>query len=246
MSTLDPDRLPHHVAIIPDGNGRWAEKRGLSRMEGHRRGTETVQEVVRAAHELGIRELTLYAWSQENWGRPTVEVNAIMRLLHRYLRKHADELVENGIRLETLGRIQELPGSVRRELERVQRRTEGFNEMRLNMALSYSGRTEIVDAVRRIARAIESGQLEPEAIDEKTIGANLYAPESTEPDLLIRTGAEHRVSNYLLWQLAYTELYFSEALWPDFSKADLVAALREFQGRERRFGRTAKQLRAEP
>ncbi len=243
MSTLDPDRLPHHVAIIPDGNGRWAEKRGLTRMEGHRRGTETIQELVRAAHELGIRELTVYAWSQENWGRPTVEVNALMRLLHRYLRTHADELVENGIRLETLGRIQELPARVRRELERVQRRTESFEEMRLNFALSYSGRTEIVDAVRRIARAIESGQLDPEAIDEKAIGANLYAPESTEPDLLIRTGAEHRISNYLLWQLAYTELYFSDALWPDFSKADLVAALREFQQRQRRFGRTAQQLR---
>lgn len=212
-------------------------------MEGHRRGTETIQELVRAAHELGIRELTVYAWSQENWGRPTVEVNALMRLLHRYLRTHADELVENGIRLETLGRIQELPARVRRELERVQRRTESFEEMRLNFALSYSGRTEIVDAVRRIARAIESGQLDPEAIDEKAIGANLYAPESTEPDLLIRTGAEHRISNYLLWQLAYTELYFSDALWPDFSKADLVAALREFQQRQRRFGRTAQQLR---
>ncbi|MCS5636459.1 MAG: polyprenyl diphosphate synthase [Myxococcota bacterium] len=245
MSTLDPDRLPHHVAIIPDGNGRWAEKRGLTRMEGHRRGTETIQELVRAAHELGIRELTVYAWSQENWGRPTVEVNALMRLLHRYLRTHADELVENGIRLETLGRIQELPARVRRELERVQRRTESFEEMRLNFALSYSGRTEIVDAVRRIARAIESGQLDPEAIDEKAIGANLYAPESTEPDLLIRTGAEHRISNYLLWQLAYTELYFSDALWPDFSKADLVAALHEFQQRQRRFGRTAQQLQEE-
>ena len=246
MATLDPDLLPRHVAIIPDGNGRWAEQRGLSRMEGHRRGTETVQEVVRAAHELGIRELTVYAWSQENWGRPTVEINAIMRLLQRYLRKHADELVENGIRLETLGRIHELPARVQRELEILQRRTEGFEEMRLNFALSYSGRTEIVDATRNIARAVESGQVEPEAIDEKMFRAHLYAPESIEPDLLIRTGAERRISNYLLWQLAYTELYFSDALWPDFSKADLVAALREFQGRERRFGRTGGQLRDAP
>ena len=243
MSTLDPENIPNHVAIIPDGNGRWAEQRGLSRMEGHRRGTDTVHEVVRAANDLGIRELTVYAWSQENWGRPTAEVNAIMRLLHRYLKKHADELVENGIRLETLGRVEELPGNVRRELERVQRRTEGFREMRLNFALSYSGRTEIVDAVRRIARAAESGRIDPDAIDEKMVAAHLYAPESAPPDLLIRTGAEHRVSNYLLWQLAYTELYFAEALWPDFGKAELHAALIEFQGRERRFGRTGAQVR---
>lgn len=243
MPKLDPSKLAHHVAIIPDGNGRWAEARGLDRMEGHRQGSDRVREVVRAAHELGIGMLTLYAFSQENWQRPEGEVRALMALLENYLRTEADELVSNGIRLQAIGRLDELPPSVQAELERLMKRTEGNCEMRLTFALSYGGRAEIADAVRGIARSVEAGGLDPEAIDEKTVEAFLYAPDLPDPDLLIRTGDEHRISNYLLWQLAYTEFVFSDTLWPDFGKRHLVDALLVYQRRERRFGQTGAQVR---
>ena len=246
MSKLDAERLPRHVAIIPDGNGRWAEARGLARVEGHRRGSDTVQEVIRAAHELGIQELTLYAFSRENWERPPEEVDAVMSLLDRYLRERADELIENGIRLCVIGRLQELSPKLQHEIERLVSLTESNREMRVTLGLAYSGRAEIVDAVRQIGRAVEAGRLDPDAIDEKTLQANLYAPDGTAPDLLIRTGAEHRISNFLLWQLAYTEFFFTDRLWPDFGKSDLVSALLAYQERERRFGRTHAQLRPRP
>jgi undecaprenyl diphosphate synthase len=243
VQRLDASKIPHHVAIIPDGNGRWAESRGLPRNFGHKQGTEAVREVVRAAHELGIQRLTIYAFSTENWARPREEVDAIMDLLDRYIAAETDYLVRNGIKVEVIGRQQMLDPRIQSRLAEVVRRTEGNHEMSLHFALSYSGRAEIVDAVRSIARAVESGDLEPEAIDEKCVQAHLYAPDVPDPDLLIRTGGEHRVSNFLLWQLAYTELWTIETLWPDFTKRDLVDALSAYQQRERRFGLTGAQTR---
>ncbi len=243
MPRLDPHKLPQHVAIIPDGNGRWAEARGLPREEGHRRGTEVVREVVRTVHELGIKMLTLYAFSTENWDRPSAEVQSLMALLEHYLRSDAEELDRNGIRVEVIGRVHELDPAIQRELERLQRRTEGNDEMRLAFALSYSGRIEIVDAARALAREAESGRLDPDAIDEKTLREAMYLPDWPDPDLLIRFGDEHRVSNFLLWQLAYTELYFTSTLWPDVSKHELVEALEAYQQRERRLGKTSAQIR---
>jgi undecaprenyl diphosphate synthase len=246
MPRLDPHRLPRHVAIIPDGNGRWAEARGLPRLEGHRQGTENVRAIVRAAHELGVRELTLYAFSTENWARPEVEVSGLMDLLRGYIVAEVEELDRNGIRLETIGRRHELPEVVLRELDAAMRRTEGNDEMRLTFALSYSGRTELVDAAQRLARDVEAGLLEPDAIDEKCLQSYLYAPDLPDPDLLIRTGEERRVSNFLTWQIAYTELFFSERLWPDFRKSDLVEAIAAYQRRQRRFGRTSAQVQTRP
>ena len=224
MQRLDASKIPHHVAIIPDGNGRWAESRGLPRNFGHKQGTEAVRDVVRAAHELGIQRLTVYAFSTENWARPREEVDAIMDLLDRYIAAETDYLVRNGIKVEVIGRQQMLDPRIQSRLAEVVRRTEGNDEMRLYFALSYSGRAEIVDAVRSIARALSTDGI-------------------PDPDLLIRTGGEHRVSNFLLWQLAYTELWTVETLWPDFSKRDLVDALSAYQQRERRFGRTGAQTR---
>lgn len=190
--------------------------------------------------------LTLYAFSQENWDRPRDEVKAIMRLLKRFLRSDADELHGNGIRVQAIGRLDQLDKPVQRELERLIRRTQHNDQMQLIFALSYSGRTEIVDAVRAIVRDVEAGQLDPEAIDEKCVESHLYTSDLPDPDLLIRTGHESRISNFLLWQLAYTELYVCESLWPDFGKRELVEALLAYQQRERRFGRTSAQLRREP
>lgn len=246
MVELDSEKLPRHIAIIPDGNGRWAEQRKLPRNEGHRRGSENVREIVRACHDLGIRMLTLYAFSQENWNRPRDEVVAIMELLEHYLQHETDELVEKGIRVAAIGRLDELSPSIQRDLKRLIRKTEGNDAMRVTFALSYSGRAEIVDAIRAIVRDVESGHLDPEAIDEKTLSSRLYAPDLPDPDLLIRTGEEHRVSNFLLWQFAYTELYVTDALWPDFGPAELEVAIREYQRRERRFGLTSAQIRSDP
>ena len=243
MARLDPANIPRHVAIIPDGNGRWAQARGLPRDVGHSRGTEVVREIVRAAHELGIKQLTIYAFSTENWERPHEEVEAIMALLDHYISEEADELDENGIQVRVIGRVQLLRPKILRAVETLVTRTASNDQMVLVFALSYSGRTEIVDAVRGIARRVESGHLDPEAIEEKDIREHLYAPDLPDPDLLIRTGVEHRISNFLLWQLAYTELWMTDALWPDFTKRDLVDALVEYQRRERRFGRTGAQIR---
>jgi undecaprenyl diphosphate synthase len=240
---LDPRNIPRHVAIIPDGNGRWAQARGLPRVAGHRNGAEVVREVVRAAHELGIQWLTFYAFSTENWKRPPEEIDAIMAYLEDYIVRDADELARNGIRVDAIGRLSSLSPRIQAQISDLVRRTEGNDEMRLTFALSYGGRAEIVDAVRAIARAVEAAALEPEAIDEKCVQANLYCKDMPDPDLLIRTGGEHRISNFLIWQLAYTEFWTSETLWPDFNKSVLVEALCAFQQRERRFGRTGAQTR---
>ena len=237
------DALPRHVAIIMDGNGRWAERRGLDRIEGHRAGIESVRAVVRAAHELGIPQLTLYAFSTENWSRPKDEVDALMGLLEHYLDAELAELDRNGIRLGAMGRLERLPPSVRAKLEHAICRTRQHREMRVMFALSYGGRTEIVDAARRIAREVEQGKLDPEQIDEKVFAAYLYAPELPDPDLLIRTGGESRVSNFLLWQIAYAEIHVTDVMWPDFRKNDLVEAILSYQNRERRYGLTSAQVR---
>jgi undecaprenyl diphosphate synthase len=237
------EALPHHVAVIMDGNGRWAELRGLDRLHGHRAGIEAVRAVVRAAHELGVGQLTLYAFSTENWNRPRAEVDALMSLLEHYLDAELDELDRNGIELRAMGRIERLPESVRARLETAVRRTRDNREMRLVFALSYGGRTELVDAARRLAREVEQGKLDPEEIDEKLFAACLYQPDLPDPDLLIRTGGEWRVSNFLLWQIAYTEIYVTDVMWPDFRKGDLVDAILWYQGRERRYGRTSGQVR---
>jgi undecaprenyl diphosphate synthase len=240
---LHKDRLPRHVAIIMDGNGRWAETRGLPRNAGHRAGVEAVKATVRAANELGIPRLTLYSFSSENWNRPKGEVQELMRLLDHYLETEVDEVMRNGIRVQAIGRLERLPPAVRKRLDELVERSRGNREMTLVFALSYGGRQEIVDAVRRILRDAEQGKVDAESIDEKTFAAYLYDPEAPDPDLLIRTGAELRVSNFLLWQIAYAEIHATPVMWPDFRKEHLVDALLDYQARERRFGLTGDQVR---
>jgi undecaprenyl diphosphate synthase len=244
VDELDLDRLPGHVAIIMDGNGRWAESRGDARVHGHRAGVDTVKQVTRAAHELGIGTLTLYAFSLENWNRPRDEVIELMKLLERYIDVEIEELIENGITLRVIGRLDRLLPKLRRKVEAAVERSRGNDGMTLCIALSYGGRAEIVDAARALMRAAERGELSPDDLDEKSFAAHLYNPELPDPDLLIRTGDEHRISNFLLWQVAYTELYSTPVMWPDFGKAELLDAIRDFQGRERRFGMTGAQVRA--
>jgi len=239
---LRAETIPRHVAVIMDGNGRWAERQGLDRVQGHRAGIEAVRATVRAAHELGVRFLTLYAFSTENWSRPKGEVDALMGLLEHYLEAEIEELDRNGIRLRAIGRLDRLPDLARAKLEDALHRTRDNGEMTVVFALSYGGRTEIADAARKLARDVEQGKLDPEQIDEKTFAAYLYDPELPDPDLLIRTGGEARVSNFLLWQIAYAELHVTEVMWPDFRKSDLVEAIWDYQQRERRYGLTSAQV----
>ncbi|NQZ98889.1 MAG: isoprenyl transferase [Myxococcales bacterium] len=244
-SRLRSDEIPRHVAIIMDGNGRWAEQRGISRLEGHREGLGRVRDIVRAANELGIQYLTLYAFSLENWNRPKLEVDGLMRLLSEYLDAEIDEVDRNGIQLRTIGRTERLPISVQRAVDGAIERTKNNDQMKLVFALSYGGRAEIVDAARKLLRDAERGEIDPDHVDEKTFGAYLYDPELPDPDLLIRTGAEYRVSNFLLWQIAYTEIHTTHVMWPEFEKANLVEAIIDYQERERRYGKTSAQLRGE-
>jgi undecaprenyl diphosphate synthase len=230
---VDLRRLPGHVAVIMDGNGRWAQQRGLSRAEGHNAGSASVREVVEASARLGIEFLTLYAFSRENWKRPRLEVGQLWRLLREYLGKEDKLLVENDIRLRVIGRKEGIPRPVLRELERVEEMTRTNGRMTLVVALNYGGRSEIVDAVRRI---LEEGRLGPGDLDEKEFAAHLYTEGIPDPDLLIRTSGELRVSNFLLWQIAYTEIYVTPVLWPDFRKRHLLEAVLEYQKRDRRFG----------
>ena len=239
---ISSDSVPRHVAIIMDGNGRWAEARGLERNAGHRAGIEAVRNVLRTANDLGIRFLTLYAFSSENWGRPQDEVGELMRLLEHYLVEELDEVMEKGIRILAMGRLERLPPQIRRSVLEAVERSAKNDAMTLVFALSYGGRGEIVDAARRIARDAAAGELDPHGIDEKVFASYLYEPEVPNPDLLIRTGAESRLSNFLLWQLAYTELYTTDVMWPDFVREDLLAAVRDYQSRERRFGKTSAQV----
>ena len=238
------ETIPRHVAVIMDGNGRWAERRGLDRVQGHRAGIEAVRATVRAAHELGVRFLTLYAFSTENWSRPKGEVEALMGLLEHYLVAELEELDRNGIRLRAIGRLDRLPEVARLKLKEALERTRDNSEMTVVFALSYGGRSEIADAARKLARDVASGKLDPEQIDEKIFAAYLYDPELPDPDLLIRTGGEARVSNFLLWQIAYAELHVTEVMWPDFRKNDLVEAVLDYQQRERRYGLTSAQVQS--
>ena len=231
---LDRDRLPRHLAVIMDGNGRWAQQRGMPRIEGHRSAVTAVRETVEACRRLGLEVLTLYAFSTENWNRPRAEVWALMNLIKEYVGAELERLAEGGVRLRLLGRWRELDPSVVAALERARSATRECDGMTLNVALNYSGRSEIVDACRRLVTDWASGQ--PAEIDEATVGRYLSTAEQPDPDLLIRTSGEHRISNLLLWQIAYTELYFTDTLWPDFRRRDLYRALLDYQGRRRRFG----------
>ncbi len=233
---LDPGKLPRHVAIIMDGNGRWARERGRPRIFGHRAGIESVRDVVKACSEIGIKYLTLYTFSRENWRRPRAEVTSLMSMLRDLLRKEVKELDENDVKIETIGRTQDLPEPVRAELLKAIEKTRDNEGLVLVLAISYGGRDEIVDAAARAARAVQEGQITADQIDEKTFEGFLYAPGIPDPDLLIRTSGELRVSNFLLWQIAYAEIWVTDMLWPDFRRGELFRALLDFQKRERRFG----------
>ena len=234
--------VPHHVAIIMDGNGRWATERGLPRNAGHEAGADSVREIVRACRQLGVRYLTLYSFSTENWGRPEDEVDTLMALLARYLVEERDELMENGVRLQGIGELDRLPPRVRGLLDEATRYTAANEGLLLTLALSYGSRAEIVDAVRRIAEDVQQGLLAPSDIDEAEITRRLYTANVPDPDLLVRTSGEMRLSNFLLWQVAYAELYVTDVMWPDFRRPHLEVALASYRSRQRRFGKTAAQV----
>lgn len=237
-------RIPEHLAIIMDGNGRWAEKRHLPRLIGHRKGVERVQDVVDECLALGIRHLTLYAFSSENWGRPREEVEALMGLLGAYLQRELKRLPMRRVRLRAIGELDRLPEKIRSVLDEIVARTSDNNDLVLTLALSYGGRNELVRATRTLAREVAAGHLDPETIDEALLAGALDTAGIPDPDLLIRTSGETRISNFLLWQAAYAEFVFLDVLWPDFSAAHLHKALGEFSRRERRFGLTASQIEA--
>ena len=242
LKDLDKSRLPRHVAMIMDGNGRWATLQGKSRIEGHRRGKTSVRVIVELSRKLGIEFLTLFAFSTENWLRPREEVHALMGLLEHYLIAEQPKMMRYGIRLQAIGDRDRLPANVRRTLERVIKLTSDNQRMTVVLALSYSGRDEIVRMARKIARKISNGQLCADQISEQTVSASMDTPEVPAPDLLIRTSGEMRISNFYLWEIAYTEIYVTSTLWPDFREEEYIQALLEFQRRRRRFGRTDEQL----
>jgi len=236
-SRLDAGRLPAHIAIIMDGNGRWAKQRNIPRIMGHRAGVSSVRTTVETCAQLGVEALTLYAFSVENWKRPRAEVEGLWRLLRFYLRRELDNLMRNNVRLSAIGRLDPLPAAARRELESVIAKTSANGGLRLNLAINYGGRAELVDAMNALLEnARLRGKLDRLEVSEDLLSDYLYTAGLKDPDLLIRTSGEMRVSNFLLWQIAYSELYVTETLWPDFSRTDLLEALYEYQNRERRFG----------
>ena len=239
---LDKDRLPRHIAIIMDGNGRWAKDKGEDRLFGHYHGVESVRDIVEGCAELGIEYLTLYAFSTENWDRPAEEVSGLMQLLVTTIRKEVPTLNKNNIRLRVIGDLSMLPEFARIELQEALEMTASNTGLNLVMALSYSGRWELVEAVRRIARSVEEGDLSSSQISEQTLEEHLSTHSFPDPELMIRTSGEYRISNFLLYQLAYAELYFTEVCWPDFRKQNLYDALLDYQQRERRFGKISEQL----
>lgn len=238
MISIDTNNLPEHVAIIMDGNGRWARKRSMNRVRGHQQGAEAVREIVKASREIGIKWLTLYAFSEENWKRPKKEIQALMKLLKRFLKNELKEMQENGIRLQGIGRIEKLPEDTRKILLDVMEQTAPNKEMVLTLALSYGGRQELLDAFRKIGSRIQKDEMSAEEISEQLISDSMYSAEMPDPELLIRTSGEYRISNFLLWQIAYTEIYITPTLWPDFGRNEYLEAIRDFQERERRFGGT--------
>jgi undecaprenyl diphosphate synthase len=239
---FDPNKLPRHVAIIMDGNGRWAQRRGLPRVEGHRRGAVAVRDVVRAAREVGLRALTLYAFSSQNWQRPHEEVGTLMQLLRDYVIDERDEIMDNGIRLIAIGDVDRLPDFVKEPLETLMRDSAANRSMTLCLALSYGGRESIVSTTRALCELAARGALKPEEITEDRISAALQTGGLPQLDLLVRTSGEERLSNFLLWESAYAELYFTETFWPDFGKNELYQALESYRQRERRFGQTREQI----
>lgn len=242
LKKLDTSRLPQHIAIIMDGNGRWAKQHGEQRIFGHHNGVSSVREVTEASAELGIKFLTLYAFSTENWNRPKEEVEALMELLVHTISKETPTLLKNGIKLETIGNIESLPKSCIYELNEAKKATAAGSRMTLILALSYSSRWEIIEAAKKIANDAITGIITPEHIDEKYFESKLCTAGVPDPELMIRTSGEHRISNFLLWQLSYAEFYFTEVLWPDFRKENLYEAIYDYQNRERRFGKTSEQL----
>mgnify|MGYP001239189845 FL=1 len=242
IEQIDKDKLPQHVAVIMDGNGRWAKEKGKLRVFGHQNGVVAVRDTVEGAVELGIKYLTLYAFSTENWNRPKLEVMALMELLVSTISKETKTLMDNGVRLNAIGNLSSLPEKCRKQLTEAIRKTSLNTNCTLTLALSYSSRWEITDAAKRIAIKVRDGELRAEDITEDVFGAHLNTAGIPDPELMIRTSGEHRISNYLLWQIAYAELYFTSKLWPDFRRQDLFEAVLDYQKRERRFGMTSEQL----
>lgn len=243
MSSIDSARLPGHIAIIMDGNGRWAERHAMGRIMGHRKGASAVRETVRACRRIGIRYLTLYAFSMENWLRPEPEVRALLNLLREYLDGEIQELMDNDIALRAIGDLNLIEESLRLVLQERVTQTAGNRGMVVSLALSYGGRDEIAAATRKLIGEALAGEIKPEEVTKASIARHLYTAEIPDPDLLIRTGGERRISNFLLWQMAYTEFYFTETLWPDFGETELLEAIGDFQRRDRRFGMTSEQRR---
>ena len=236
MTQINSKQLPEHVAIIMDGNGRWAKRKGFSRIRGHRKGADTVRKIVTFSREIGIRWLTLYAFSEENWKRPSSEVQGLMTLLNRFLKNELKEMQKNGIQLRTIGRTERLPKSTRQILQDTIEKTSSNSNMTLTLALSYGGRQEILDAVLKIVSQIQENKISVSDITEKLVSNSLYTSGMPDPDLLIRTSGEYRVSNFLLWQISYSEIYITQTLWPDFGENEYKKALRDYQMRDRRFG----------
>ena len=246
MVYVEAKNLPSHIGIIMDGNGRWAQQRGQDRVEGHREGSRAVRRIVRCARRLGVKALTLYAFSEQNWARPELEVDALMTLLRDFLLSERDEILDNGIRLNAIGNLGRLPALVRTVLDPLRKDSSGHDEMQLTLALSYGGREEIANAARELAREVAAGTRTVDEITEDTLHARMPSLRSGDPDLVIRTGGDRRISNFLLYGLAYAELHFADVLWPDFAEADLYEAIASFQGRERRYGLVGKPAEVVP
>ncbi len=244
MNQLDPNKLPRHVAIIMDGNGRWAQSRLRNRIFGHETGAASVRDAVRCCRKLGIPYLTLYAFSKENWNRPETEIKALWRLLKRFMKSELPELVENEISVRHLGDMEGVPADVVEQLLQLMERTAGFDKLVVNLAINYGGRHEIARAARFFAADVKSGKYSPEDLSPQLFSRYLYTRDIPDPDLLIRTSGEFRISNFLLWQLAYTEIHITDTLWPDFREPEFIAALLDYQQRERRFGKTGEQVRS--
>lgn len=240
--TIESNKLPQHLAIIMDGNGRWAKQKGLLRTIGHENGTKSVKETVENCAKLGIKNLTLYAFSTENWNRPKLEVDTLMKLLISSLKKELDTLQKNNIKLNAIGNLTNLPPKVLKELNEVIAKTAANTRMTLTLALSYGSREELIQAVKKISNKVKNNIISEDAIDESIINKHLYTHNLPEVDLVIRTSGEHRISNFLLWQIAYAEFYFTDVLWPDFTKTHLEDAILSYQKRERRFGKTSEQI----
>jgi undecaprenyl diphosphate synthase len=239
---IKPDCIPQHIAIVMDGNGRWAKKQGFGRIFGHQNGVKAVRDTTEGCVEIGVKYLTLYAFSSENWNRPTTEVNALMDLLVDTIKKEKDTLMKNGVKLSTIGDIDKLPNKAKQGLQELKALTAANTKLELILALSYGAKFELTEAVKKIAQQVNDNHLNVQDINEELISQSLYTANIPDPELMIRTSGEQRISNFLLWQLAYAELYFTDVLWPDFRREDLFKAIINYQQRERRFGKTSEQL----